>query len=336
MRISIAMATYNGARYIRQQLDSLADQTVLPFELVVTDDGSTDDTLAIIERFAEHAPFEVRIFRNPQRLNFADNFLRAASLCRGDWIAFCDQDDVWMKDKLECVKGAAHGDVSMIVHRVKSVDADLRPISGRGIECRVRRGSGPQRLPPFGFFSGLCITFDAALLPLLTQSPRFPDAYDQRYEAAHDRWVSAIADAVGGVRFIARPLVLYRQHGNNACGASPTGGVGIALDLVAAAGSSVYTTGAALAQDYSETLQRLAASPEGERWKTRLEAGARRYRATHDYLLARAAFYETTRFPAKLGAWLAMSARWSYRFNPVRPSLFAFGKDFLAVFFRLA
>ena len=99
-RISIAMATYNGSKYLREQLDSLAAQTLPPCELVVTDDGSTDDTLGILDRFRRRAPFPVHLHRNEQRLGYRDNFLKAAQLCSGELIAFCDQDDVWMPDKL--------------------------------------------------------------------------------------------------------------------------------------------------------------------------------------------------------------------------------------------
>ena len=336
MKISIALATYNGARFIREQLDSLAAQTLLPCELVVTDDGSTDDTLAIVADFAAHAPFPVHIHRNTRRLNFADNFLHAASLCKGDWIAFCDQDDVWLKDKLEHVSGLAHDDVSMIVHRVRIVDAQLQPISGAAIACRVRRGNGPHRLPPMGYFSGLCITFNASLLGLLLQHPRFPDGNSPNYEAAHDRWVSTIADAVGCVRFINKPLVLYRQHGANACGATTTGSLGVAIGRSSATGSSMYRQAAAFAQDYSECFERLASSPAGLPWRARLLDSAQRYRATRDYLADRAALYGASDFPARLWAWVKMCSTWSYRFNPVRTPLLAVAKDLHTVLFKAA
>jgi hypothetical protein len=333
MRISIAMATYNGSPYIQQQLKSLAAQTVLPYELVVTDDGSTDETLAIVEAFAVHAPFPVHIHRNARRLNFADNFLHAASLCKGDWIAFCDQDDVWLKDKLEHVSGEAHGDVSMIVHRVQIVDADLQPIPGAAIACHVRRGPGPQRLPPMGYFSGLCITFNAALLGLLLQHPRFPDANNPAYEAAHDRWVSTIADTVGRVCFISKPLVLYRQHGANACGAT-TGSLGMAIGRSGAPGSSTYQQAAMLAQNYSDCFEMLAASAAGTPWQARLQAGAQRYRATRDYLAARSVLYGTSEFSGRMWAWAKMCLKWSYRFNPVRAPLLAVAKDLRTVLFK--
>ena len=101
MRISIVMCTYNGALYIREQLRSIAWQTVLPWELVICDDGSSDATLQLLEAFAETANFPVRIFRNERNLGFIKNFEQAIQLCEGDLIALCDQDDVWAPRKLE-------------------------------------------------------------------------------------------------------------------------------------------------------------------------------------------------------------------------------------------
>ncbi|RFU47905.1 glycosyltransferase [Paraburkholderia sp. DHOC27] len=327
MRISVAMATYNGALYIRQQLDSLADQTVLPHELVVTDDGSTDDTLAVVEAFAKHAPFPVRIHRNPERLNHAENFLRAASLCRGDWIAYCDQDDVWLKHKIEeVVHLASRPGVSMVVHAFQTVDADLHAIRGSAGQSRVKRGSGPNRFPPLGYFPGLCITFDAALLPLLLSKPRFPDAHNLRYPAGHDKWTSSVADAVGTVRYARKTLLLYRQHGANTCGASDDS-MGHQWRQSSATGASSYRAGAALAAQYSETFERLAASEAGARWQERLYKAANRYQRTRRYLLARAALYEAGNLPARLALFAKLSLTGSYRFNPLRQPLHAFAKD---------
>ena len=96
VKISIAMATFNGDKFIKEQLDSFAKQTITPFELVVCDDGSTDSTLGIVMNFAQSASFKVRVYQNPENLGFSNNFMKCASLCEGEWIAFSDQDDVWL------------------------------------------------------------------------------------------------------------------------------------------------------------------------------------------------------------------------------------------------
>ena len=102
--VSVAMATFNGARYVRQQLDSLAVQSHLPSELVITDDCSTDETLELLNNFAANAPFPVFVHQNESRLGYRGNFLHATTLCSSDLVAFCDQDDIWDRCKLEvCV-----------------------------------------------------------------------------------------------------------------------------------------------------------------------------------------------------------------------------------------
>src|SRR3712207_5989304 len=101
MSLSVALCTYDGARYLPEQLESLARQRRLPDELVVCDDGSADDTVDVVRRFADRAPFAVRLSLNPQNLGFVKNFEQAIRLCRGDLIALADQDDVWHPQKLE-------------------------------------------------------------------------------------------------------------------------------------------------------------------------------------------------------------------------------------------
>ena len=94
INISVAMATFNGEKYIQEQLDSIRQQTLCPYELVVCDDGSTDGTIDMIKEFSRTVPFSVRLYLNNNNLGFADNFLKCAALCKGDWIAFSDQDDI--------------------------------------------------------------------------------------------------------------------------------------------------------------------------------------------------------------------------------------------------
>ena len=94
------METYNGGKFLREQLESLNSQTFLPFELVITDDGSQDETLRTIEEFSRVANFPMRLYINPKRLGFVDNFLYCSSLCNGNLIAFCDQDDYWLSNNL--------------------------------------------------------------------------------------------------------------------------------------------------------------------------------------------------------------------------------------------
>jgi len=103
-KVSVAMCTYNGQRFLHQQLQSLLDQTVRPDELVVCDDGSSDDSLMVVEAFAVSAPFFVRVIRNSQNLGYIRNFEQAISRCTGDLVFLCDQDDVWDRRKIETLR----------------------------------------------------------------------------------------------------------------------------------------------------------------------------------------------------------------------------------------
>src|ERR1700688_105357 len=117
MSVSIAMTTYNGAIHLQEQLDSLAGQRQLPAELVIGDDGSTDDTFEILERFARTAPFPVHIHRNPERLGYRVNFLNVARRCTSQLISFCDQDDIWSAENLaRVVPCFADSDVLLTFH----------------------------------------------------------------------------------------------------------------------------------------------------------------------------------------------------------------------------
>jgi glycosyltransferase involved in cell wall biosynthesis len=128
MPISVALATYNGARYLREQLESLVVQRVRPAELVVGDDGSNDDTPLILQAFAQTAPFPVRFMPKGERRGFADNFLGIAAACTHDLVAFCDQDDVWLPGKLEAGLARIEADRSLLaLHRLTTTNEALQP-----------------------------------------------------------------------------------------------------------------------------------------------------------------------------------------------------------------
>jgi glycosyltransferase involved in cell wall biosynthesis len=117
--ISIALCTYNGAAYIAEQLDSILGQTLPPDEIVIVDDGSTDDTPGIVRGYAEKYG-NIHFFENEERLGFVRNFSRAISLTKGDYVALSDQDDIWTENHLEVLlshigdKAVCVGDAVMI------------------------------------------------------------------------------------------------------------------------------------------------------------------------------------------------------------------------------
>ena len=146
MKISVALATYNGGRFLNDQLQSIAAQDRRPDELVVCDDGSSDETPAMLWKFAATCPFEVRLEMNGRHLGAGGNFSRAVASCRGDVIALCDQDDVWLPAKLARLESAFAADTrtGFVFSDATLIDAESRLLRRRLWETLgfARDGSG--------------------------------------------------------------------------------------------------------------------------------------------------------------------------------------------------
>ncbi|WP_181699024.1 glycosyltransferase [Chthonobacter albigriseus] len=292
--ISVAMATFNGARFIDEQLDSLARQTLPPDELVVSDDGSTDDTLAIVQAFAARAAFPVRVVHNERRLGFADNFLGAFARCSGDVIALCDQDDVWLPHKLERLNAAfADPAVAGVVHAATVVDASLHPLPGRRLGPTDDARYSPLARDPFDIDFGFSTAIRRTVLTLIDPARRPGDLFPEYNVMAHDQWTRFLADAFGFTVAIAEPLALYRQHGSNVVGAPAAGAAAIeALRNSAAAGADRYDWLRRIAADRSRVLAQAGPFADAVLEGRRLKA-ARRYARLAANLHRRAALYRS-------------------------------------------
>ena len=203
--VSIAMATFNGATYLREQLDSLAHQTYLPTELVVSDDGSKDATLEILSSFSRAAPFEVRVLSDQPHLGFAGNFERALRACTGDLIFFSDQDDVWYERKIERVSKAmgACPHVQLVIHDRVITDGSLTSTGvSTLVALRARRGSIDD------YVAGSSTAIRRSLIELALP---FPDLA----AVGHDVWVHMLARSLSSTYVLDEPLMLYRRHGGN-------------------------------------------------------------------------------------------------------------------------
>jgi glycosyltransferase involved in cell wall biosynthesis len=224
-RLSVALCTYNGARFLDAQLESYLEQTRRPDELVVCDDGSTDDTLALLNRFASRAPFPVRIFQNEARLGPTKNFDKAIRLCTGDVIATSDQDDIWLPDKLAL--SLAGFDASprpgLVFTNAEIVEEDLRSRGhamwdvvqfGPRARQQMRRGLAFQVLLRQWVVTGATMVFRAELRPYLLP---IPAAW------VHDAWIALIVSAVAPVAMVERSTVKYRQHPNQQIGGKKLG-----------------------------------------------------------------------------------------------------------------
>lgn len=304
MSISVAMATYNGARFIREQLNSIAAQTVLPAELVVTDDGSSDDTLAIVADFARTAPFPVHIHRNPVRLGYRANFIRNMGLCTSDLIALCDQDDVWEPNKLERTSVPFDDpDVLLSYHEAWLIDA-----GGTRLEL-ARMLPLLDRNPPSSVFPlrnpyGFAMLFRRRLIAFSDLWEKSVDNLYADQRMAHDQWLFFLACALGTIAFVDEPLAGYRQHGNNTYGIDrPPPTRRARFDHWMRVRSQDFAkfvlAAEARAQILEQACDRLHAS---ERASADLAIG--RYRALVRHSGLRAAVYGPAGYAGRLRAWL--------------------------------
>lgn len=204
-RISIAMCTYFGERYLEQQLESLSQQTNPPFELVICDDGSTDATLSLLKEWQSRCPFTTRLFINKERLGYAANFQKALGECRGDWIAFCDQDDIWHPQKLARIHAICRPELGIIFH-----NAQITQNKGSSLlwdHCGLTRRllqnrSGLANLLKINFAFGNTMVIRRKAIP--------PAAFP--FFNSHDRWLAHAVALHHPVHFLEEPLIFYRQH----------------------------------------------------------------------------------------------------------------------------
>jgi hypothetical protein len=230
--ISVAMATLNGVDYLGDQLDSIARQTRRPDELVICDDGSTDGTIDLIKNFARSAPFSVRLFENSARLGYRKNFIQAASLCQGELISFCDQDDVWQRSRLNRMAAAFDNpDVLLAFHNATVVDGRRAPI-GQTFKFSKKRVYAPLELPPWTIVPGFSQVFRRSLLQHVDLHDQSVDMYCTTEPMPHDQWFLFVASLLGSIVYVPDRLAQYRQHGLNCSGWLPSRPLAYALHSV--------------------------------------------------------------------------------------------------------
>lgn len=220
--ISVALCTYNGEKFLHEQLASLEAQERRPDELVVCDDRSTDKTVKLLGSFARTAPFPVRIHVNPINLGSTMNFDRAMRLCAGSLIAFCDQDDIWRSTRLAACARALQNDpaLGLIFSNGELIDDAGERLPGRlwdqftfnsAIRERIRQGD-MLPLVRYRFVTGATVMFRARLREYICPAAG---------EWLHDGWLAAIAACVARVGFIDEPLIAYRIHQQQQVGIGP-------------------------------------------------------------------------------------------------------------------
>jgi glycosyltransferase involved in cell wall biosynthesis len=212
--ISVALCTYNGAQFLREQLASIAAQNLPPDDVVICDDASRDDSVAVARRFADLAPFPVTIRRNPRNLGSRDNFSQCIAACTGQIIVLSDQDDIWLPHKLERLASALAqaSDASFAFSDALMIDEHEQPLpfslwetlrltsaerrlfaSRRGFEALLRRQ----------IVTGATLAFRADYRDILLP---IPEGW------VHDAWIALVLSAVAWGIPVNEPLIRYRQH----------------------------------------------------------------------------------------------------------------------------
>jgi glycosyltransferase involved in cell wall biosynthesis len=212
--ISVALCTYNGAKYLEEQLESIAIQTRLPDEMIICDDQSKDNTVKILKNFASKVSFPVRLFFNEKNLGSTKNFEKAIKLCTGDIIFLSDQDDVWCPDKLEKIENLFYTfpSTAAVFSDAELVNENLKPL-GYSMWQSIGFVKKEQNLFTQGKFIEVLLKHNVVTGSTMAFRSEFkklffpiPDNW------VHDGWIALLIAFTSNLSMIPEPLIKYRQH----------------------------------------------------------------------------------------------------------------------------
>ena len=215
------MCTYNGAGFLPAQLESIVAQTRQPDEIVICDDGSTDETRVLLQQFANNPRFLMNV--NENNLGTLKNFEQAISLCTGDIIVLSDQDDVWREDKLETIGAAFERKprMGLVFSDAEIVDENLNP-TGRRMWNEVGFDAHKRRLVAHGRALDVLITgwtVTGATMAFRSEYKNVVLPIPTNLQMIHDGWIALTVASVADVVMIDEPLIKYRQHEGQQIGA---------------------------------------------------------------------------------------------------------------------
>ena len=229
--ITVLLATYNGEKYLGEQLDSLLKQSFNDFKILIRDDGSTDSTVKIIEEYCEKYPEKITAIKGEGTGSACRNFFKLVESADDDYVMFCDQDDVWLPEKVEKtylkMKELESGNegLPLLVHsNLFVVDEKLDVLSKSFFEFQA---ISPERdklnnLLVQNNVTGCTVMINREMLELAKEAPETC--------IMHDWWLGILASVFGKSAYIAEPLMLYRQHGSNQVGAKKATGLAFVVN----------------------------------------------------------------------------------------------------------
>lgn len=220
--IDILMATYNGGKYLREQLDSIINQTYSDWHLIIADDCSNDNTVKILEEYRSKYPKKITYYVNDKPTGGAKhNFYQLMLHANSDYIMFSDQDDVWLANKIETtyltmldaeqkygssIPLLVHSDLCVVNQKLEIINESIF-----AMQSMDYRKDKLNNLLVSNIVTGCTMMINKSLLNMARIKP-------QNF-VMHDIWLALIASAFGKIFFIQEPLILYRQHGDNSVGA---------------------------------------------------------------------------------------------------------------------
>ena len=205
IRVSVAMATYNGEKYIKEQINSILKNLKQDDELVISDDGSKDNTIRIIQEYQKEDS-RVKLFEGPKK-GVKQNFANAIEKSNGEYIFLADQDDVWNDNKVKKVlKVFEEKDVTLVIHNCEIVNENLEKTDKTFFEFR-NSGKGIIKNIWKNTYIGCCIAFRASMKDKILPIPNDIEM--------HDQWIGIINEKYGKSYFLDECLIKYRRHGDN-------------------------------------------------------------------------------------------------------------------------
>lgn len=214
-KIAILMSTYNGAQYLKEQIESIQQQTNHDWQLYIRDDGSKDQTVDIAQSYAQRDPRINLVDQESSNRGVIGSFMRLLKLVDADYYMFADQDDYWLPEKvdnaLEAMEKAGDNRQPICVHtELQVTDAKLHKLS------LMKNGQVWTDFPHFMF--GNCITGCTMMINQALKQKIDFDHLNLDHVLMHDWWIGLIASAFGKVVYDSRPAIYYRQHADNVVG----------------------------------------------------------------------------------------------------------------------
>lgn len=221
MKISVALCTYNGEKYLKEQIDSILQQTHAVDEIVVCDDGSSDKTISILQEYSSLYPSIFKIHKNEVNLRSVKNFEKAITLCTGEIIFLSDQDDVWERNKVEIMVEYFnnHSDIHAIFTNGTIIDENNKPIktytvwdAPKFIEEKGNKVNHYKILTHLGnYATGASMAFKKELKERILPFPIIENFH-------HDEWIALVAAKKNALGYINTKLFAYRCHQNQQVG----------------------------------------------------------------------------------------------------------------------